>query len=870
MSIADAPAKGHPIEGDMDGGRAGLALLARHRPDTLVAFGESGERDAADLLAAAARIADALPEASPGSHVQVVFERDRYALAATLLGALARGHAVALPPNGRPESILALQAREDVVTVAHDLDAGLGLDVRPLLDPAGAQDPATTHPTHFALDADRVIATVHTSGSTGPMTPWPKTAAQLVGEAASLARSFDLGPGTRVLPTVSPGHIYGLLFGVLVPLVSGGAFARDTPHHPESIARAAERFAATVLVSVPVQLRALARAEGVRLPRFRRVFSSTGPLADADASRFVARHGLAIDEILGSTETGGFAHRRRADAPAGPWTPFSGVAVEVDAEGRLCVDSPFVDVDCPRPFVTGDLAEMQPDGRFVHRGRADGIVKVAGHRVSLQAVEAHLREQPEIDDAAVVAIPDDRGRGHRLVAALAPRDLDAERIRGLLLERLEPSCLPRPIRRFDTLPREENGKLQRRALLQLFDLDEHGRARRFALDWQPARVSRDDETTTWRSGVRIPEDYAYYDGHFDGYPVLAGAVQIKELVMPALVRAFPELGPIERMTRVRWPERIVPGDALEVVLERRDKDESVRFRIERDGIACASGTLRLREAKRAERDATLGPASADCRSERAVEDRTPRVCGLVPTYDNPLTLRGVVERMRRDLPEVVVIDDGSAEPGRRVAEALAREGLAHVVRVGRNRGKGAAVRRGLAVARSLGFSHAFQVDADGQHDLASIPTFLDAAQATPEAVVAAHPVYDETAPALRRAARRITQFWVEVETGSRDRIVDGMIGFRIYPIEASLAVDATSDRMAYDVEVLVRLARAEVPIVNLPVRVRYLAPEEGGLSHFAPVMDNVRMFWMHSRLCTEGATRWCLERLGRLVGLGRG
>lgn len=238
-----------------------------------------------------------------------------------------------------------------------------------------------------------------------------------------------------------------------------------------------------------------------------------------------------------------------------------------------------------------------------------------------------------------------------------------------------------------------------------------------------------------------------------------------------------------------------------------------------------------------------------------------RCCAVVPTYDNPMTIRPVVERIRRSLRDVVVIDDGSGPDGRAACADLAADGLAHVVRTRRNQGKGVAVLRGFAVARSLGASHAFQIDADGQHDLDRIPAFLEAAERSPASVVAAYPEYDASAPSLRLGARRFTRFWVDLETGRPGQIIDAMIGFRVYPIERTLAVGARSRRMAFDVEILVRLARAGVPIVNLPVGVRYLAPEEGGLSHFQPVRDNLRMTWMHSRLCTVGATRWCVDRL---------
>lgn len=237
-----------------------------------------------------------------------------------------------------------------------------------------------------------------------------------------------------------------------------------------------------------------------------------------------------------------------------------------------------------------------------------------------------------------------------------------------------------------------------------------------------------------------------------------------------------------------------------------------------------------------------------------------RACALVPTYDNPETIGAVVDRIRTHLPQVFVVDDGSADPGRRACEALAREGRAELIRHPVNRGKGAAVRTGLAAARAGGFSHAFQIDGDGQHDLDAIPAFLAASRARPEAALLAHPVYEATAPALRTIGRKLTQFWVDLEVGG-GRIQDAMIGFRIYPIDATLAVASQCDRMAFDVEVAVLLAWAGVPIENRPVGVRYLTEAEGGRSHFRMVRDNAALFGLHTRLCTRGSIDWCLSWL---------
>ena len=235
-----------------------------------------------------------------------------------------------------------------------------------------------------------------------------------------------------------------------------------------------------------------------------------------------------------------------------------------------------------------------------------------------------------------------------------------------------------------------------------------------------------------------------------------------------------------------------------------------------------------------------------------------RCCVIVPTYDNPETVRSVVERVRVHVSDVIVVDDGSGDEGREACAALAHEGLATVFRLARNSGKGAAVRRGFVEAENAGFTHAFQIDADGQHDLKQVPIFLAAAEANPSDAIFGAPVYDDSAPSLRRSAREITRFWVDLEVG-RGVIEDAMIGFRVYPIAQVRSLPLRDDRMSFDVEIAVLLAWAGAHVRNLPVGVRYLTAEEGGRSHFRPFMDNLRLSMLHSRLCTLASIRWCLR-----------
>ncbi len=241
-----------------------------------------------------------------------------------------------------------------------------------------------------------------------------------------------------------------------------------------------------------------------------------------------------------------------------------------------------------------------------------------------------------------------------------------------------------------------------------------------------------------------------------------------------------------------------------------------------------------------------------------------RPCVVVPTYDNPRTIRGVVEAARLHVPDVLVVDDGSGAAGEAAVHALETDGLARVRRRAVNGGKGAAVKEGLRFAAELGFTHAVQVDADGQHDASLIPTFVAAAVEEPTALVLGYPVYDGTVPRGRLWARKITSFWVFIETGGR-AIRDAMVGFRVYPVARALAARARADRMDFDIEIAVRMAWDGRPIVNLPTPVRYLSAEEGGVSHFQLFRDNVRITWLHTRLTTVAVVR----RLLRLFGLGR-
>jgi acyl-CoA synthetase (AMP-forming)/AMP-acid ligase II/3-hydroxymyristoyl/3-hydroxydecanoyl-(acyl carrier protein) dehydratase len=559
------------------------SLLGRHEPSDLVAFGKGGERTAADLLADAARIVEQLPAPSEGSHVLLVFKSDRYGFASSLLGAWAAGHAVALPPNTSRDSVLGALRRPDVVAMLHDTDAGRPVRIEPF-SPAATQGPGLAQPT---LPERDVVATLFTSGTESAMTPCPKSAVQLLSEAHVLAEAFRAFPGERFVATVQPSHIYGLLYSVLIPLVSGGAFIRETPFHAETIAARVKEHAARVLVTVPAHLRGLSDVEGGGLSSLTRVFSSTAPLRAEISGAFLSAHQTPVTEILGSTETGGIAWREQPEREA--WEPLPEVEVSVDEDAFLWVRSPFAGGEVP--MRTADLGKTRADGSFLHLGRSDGIVKVGGQRVSLPAMEHWLFGQESVEDAAVLAVQAGGLREVQLLAALVAPGWTVPRLREAIAARFETSAVPRRILLVKRLPREDNGKLPRRRLLRLFGLNAEGEAIRWDLDWGERSESVEGDRVTLRVPVHIPETYGAFEGHFPGYPILAAAFQLDDLVLPRIRAERPELGAVRSVRRLKFLGRIVPDDRLELVLRWNGAEPAIDFSVARGDKVCSGGRI---------------------------------------------------------------------------------------------------------------------------------------------------------------------------------------------------------------------------------------------------------------------------------------
>ena len=229
---------------------------------------------------------------------------------------------------------------------------------------------------------------------------------------------------------------------------------------------------------------------------------------------------------------------------------------------------------------------------------------------------------------------------------------------------------------------------------------------------------------------------------------------------------------------------------------------------------------------------------------------------IIPCRNHGLTVEKVLEGLEPLGLPVIVVDDGSDAVTREALDELAPRCpemalLRHEV----NRGKGAALTTGLHYAEKEGYTHALQVDADGQHDLADAPTLLESAKRDPNALWSARPLYDESVPKKRLIGRYVTHVWVWIETLSFE-IVDSMCGYRVYPIASTLAILKTKhvgQFMDFDTEIMVRLYWKGLRVRFVPSRVIY--PEDG-YSNFRMWEDNVRISKMHTRLCIESPLWW--------------
>lgn len=224
---------------------------------------------------------------------------------------------------------------------------------------------------------------------------------------------------------------------------------------------------------------------------------------------------------------------------------------------------------------------------------------------------------------------------------------------------------------------------------------------------------------------------------------------------------------------------------------------------------------------------------------------------LIPSFNPGPIVFETVRAARAQWNPVWVVVDGSDDGTAAGLQQRAAEdpGLCVLV-LPKNRGKGAAVLHGIEQAHAEGFTHVLTMDSDGQHPPECIAGFMQASQRQPQCMVLGMPQFDASAPNIRVQGRKLSNGWANIETLWMG-IGDSLFGFRVYPIEPLIQVmkgNRWMRRFDFDPEVAVRLCWRGVWPINLPAPVKYLHVDEGGISHFNYLRDNILLTWMHTRL----------------------
>jgi acyl-CoA synthetase (AMP-forming)/AMP-acid ligase II/3-hydroxymyristoyl/3-hydroxydecanoyl-(acyl carrier protein) dehydratase len=541
--------------------------------------------DVRTFLADVARLRALLPD---NRHVLNVCT-DRYRFMVGLAAAMCADKISLLPSTHTPESVRQMRAFAADVFCLADSDIAIDLPLLPYPEeespaeerPADAGAPDTLIPT---LPADRIVAYVFTSGSTGAPVPHAKRWGALVGSVQAAARRLQLHAADRctLIGTVPPQHMYGFESTVLLALQGGAAIWSGKPFFAADIEAALAAVPAPrVLVSTPFHLHAFV-AEQLACPPVQMVLSATAPLTPELARAIEERCAAPLLEIYGCTESGQIATRR--PLAGADWQLLDSVRMTqehgADSVSTL-VEADFIDGSIP----LGDIIELVDTHHFRLLGRSADLVNIVGKRTSLGFLNQQLLAIPGVRDGCFF-LPDGESDGKanpavvRLAAFAVADSLSAADILHALRERIDPVFLPRPLHLVAQLPRNAAGKLPRSALQALWQQLTGG-----ATTGGVAAISAALEHVVT---LRVDPQHPVFAGHFPGRPIVPGVLLI-DWALAALQEQFPAAALPGELGTVKFLRPVLPGVELRIVAT--GTAHGFALRIECEGDLVASATL---------------------------------------------------------------------------------------------------------------------------------------------------------------------------------------------------------------------------------------------------------------------------------------
>jgi acyl-coenzyme A synthetase/AMP-(fatty) acid ligase len=429
-------------------------LIAGFEADAPVGWRGGRPIRAAQFCAAALRLAEALPS----KRFVLNLCDDRLNFMLVFAAALLARQVSLLPQSRAQASLRELHANyPESYCIADGSSLPAGLPAM-LVPPWPAPDTAPGIP---AIPSEQIAITAFTSGTTGRPQPQTRTWGSLVVAAQILNRRLALAAGRAcVLGTIPPQHMYGFETTVMLPLQNGASIHPGRPLLPGDVAAALEEIPGERwLATTPAHLRPCI-AGGTRVPRLKGVLSATMPLSPELATHARRLWEAPIHEIYGCTETGIVA--LRSPVAGEHWKVTDGLRLQQRGD-ETWVSGGQLERETRLP----DRISLASETEFSLEGRPGDMVKVAGKRASLEALNQELLRVHGVHDGAFFLPEASRATSPRLAAVVVAPSLNRAAILRALRERIDPAFLPRPLLILDALPRTAVGKLPQEALAAL-------------------------------------------------------------------------------------------------------------------------------------------------------------------------------------------------------------------------------------------------------------------------------------------------------------------------------------------------------------------------------------------------------------------
>lgn len=396
------------------------------------------------------------------------------------------------------------------------------------------------------INPDDIKINLFTSGSTGVPKNIVKTLKNLEIEAQATIDDFDLPKNGIISSTTSSAHSYGLAFNFILAFYGNFSINRERIEFPEQFKPC------DILISTPSFMEKLCKYDFVFETPPKKIFLAGAKLKD-EVYEYFAQFSDVID-IYGSTETGNIAYKRGGNV----FTLISGVDIESGDNNQIVVKTPF----CPfEKMPLSDIVEKVSDYKFILKKRTDRIVKIQEKRISLDELETNMKKHHAVEDCYCFMYDE------KLCCAVVCHDPKVNDFKKHLSKFSE--ILPKKWRILDEIPKTQNGKIDSAKLKKVFGM-------KLSL---PFVLRRDKNGETFEINMLFKKNSNFFEGHFDGFPIVPGVVQLyyakffAEDVYPNIYKDCKRI----KFTNVMKPETFVTlkltqrGNNLEFVYMNEEK-----------------------------------------------------------------------------------------------------------------------------------------------------------------------------------------------------------------------------------------------------------------------------------------------------------